>query len=61
MARARVVGQTASSSPVVVARIALAMSKQHYFVKLIPPRSTFPHDITSEERRLMEEPSRYFD
>ena len=38
----------------------MAMLKQHYFFKLIPPRSTFPQDITDEERRLMDEHSRYF-
>jgi uncharacterized protein YciI len=38
----------------------MAMVKQHYFFKLIPPRSTFPQDITDEERRLMDEHSRYF-
>ena len=37
------------------------MPKQHYFFKLVPPRSTFPHDITDEEKRLMDEHSRYFD
>ena len=37
------------------------MPKQHYFFKLIPPRPTFPYDITSDERRLMDEHSRYFD
>ena len=37
----------------------MAASKQYYFFKLIPPRATFPHDITPEERRLMEEHSRY--
>ena len=37
------------------------MSKQHYFFKLIPPRPTFPYDITSEEKRLMGEHSRYFE
>jgi uncharacterized protein YciI len=36
------------------------MAKQHYFFKLIPPRITFPQDITEEERRLMDEHSRYF-
>jgi len=36
------------------------MTKQHYFFKLIPPRSTFPHDITDAEARLMDEHSRYF-
>ena len=37
------------------------MSKKHYFFKLIPPRPTFPHDITDKEMRLMEEHGRYFD
>jgi uncharacterized protein len=37
------------------------MAKQHYFFKLIPPRPTFPYDITEPEKRLMEEHSRYFD
>jgi len=36
------------------------MAKQHYFFKLIPPRPTFPHDITDEERRLINEHGRYF-
>jgi uncharacterized protein len=31
------------------------MAKEHYFFKLIPPRSTFPHDITDAERRLMDD------
>lgn len=37
-----------------------AMEKQHYCFKLIPPRPTFPLDITSEERALMDEHSEYF-
>ena len=37
------------------------MAKQHYFFKLIPPRPTFPHDISAEERLLMDEHSRYFE
>jgi len=37
------------------------MAKQHYFFKLIPPRPTFPLDITPDETRLMEEHARYFD
>jgi uncharacterized protein len=37
------------------------MAKQHYFFKLIPPRPTFPQDITEPEMRLMEGHSRYFD
>jgi len=36
------------------------MTKQHFFFELIPPRSTFPHDITDAERRLMDEHARYF-
>jgi uncharacterized protein YciI len=36
------------------------MSKQHYFVKLVPPRSTFPMDITDAERVLMEQHAAYF-
>lgn len=36
------------------------MNKQHYFFKLIPPRPTFPHDITAEEKILMDEHSVYF-
>jgi uncharacterized protein len=35
------------------------MSKQHYCFKLIPPRPTFPHDITDSERTLMEEHGTY--
>ena len=29
------------------------MPKQHFFVRLIPPRPTFPGDMTAEERELM--------
>jgi uncharacterized protein YciI len=36
------------------------MDKQHYYFKLIPPRSTFPQDISSEERALMERHATYF-
>jgi hypothetical protein len=35
------------------------MSKQHFFVRLIPPRSTFPMDITPDEKVLMQEHARY--
>jgi uncharacterized protein len=35
------------------------MGKPHYFVKLIPPRPTFPMDITPEEKLLMQEHARY--
>lgn len=36
------------------------MAKQHFFLKLIPPRATFIQDITEEEKRLMAEHGRYF-
>jgi uncharacterized protein len=36
-----------------------AMGKQHFFVKLVPPRATFPQDITNEEKALMREHGRY--
>ena len=39
---------------------AIAMDKQHYFFKLIPPRPTFPRDITDEEKVLMNKHSVYF-
>jgi uncharacterized protein YciI len=39
--------------------ILLAMAKQHYFFKLIPPRKTFAQDMTAEEKRLMEEHARF--
>ena len=29
------------------------MSKQHFYVKLIPPRPTFPTDMSPEERAIM--------
>lgn len=35
------------------------MPKQHFFVKLLPPRATFPMDITPEEQLLMQEHARY--
>jgi uncharacterized protein len=35
------------------------MVRQHYFAKLIPPRPTFPMDMTSEERALMMEHVKY--
>jgi len=35
------------------------MVRQYYFVKLIPPRQTFPMDMTSEERALMMEHVKY--
>ncbi|HEX4039710.1 MAG TPA: YciI family protein [Acidobacteriaceae bacterium] len=36
------------------------MQKQDYFVKLIPPRATFPGDITPEERATMKRHSEYY-
>jgi uncharacterized protein len=36
------------------------MNKQHYFFKLIPPRPTFPQDMTDEEKILMDEHGAYF-
>jgi uncharacterized protein YciI len=36
------------------------MAKQHYFFKLIPPRPTFPQDMTDKERQLMDEHGHYF-
>jgi uncharacterized protein YciI len=35
------------------------MSKQFYFGKLLPPRPTFPVDMTDSERQLMSEHARY--
>lgn len=36
------------------------MPKQHYYFKLIPPRPTFPQDMSAEEKALMEQHSAYF-
>jgi uncharacterized protein len=36
------------------------MPKQHYFFKLIPPRPTFPQDITDHEKLLMKQHADYF-
>lgn len=35
------------------------MSKQHFFMKLIPPRPTFSQDMTAEERALMQQHVQY--
>lgn len=35
------------------------MAKQHYFGKLIPPRTTFPGDMSAAESALMAEHARY--
>jgi uncharacterized protein len=37
----------------------VAMKKQHYFFKLIPPRLSFPQDMTDEERPLISDHARY--
>jgi uncharacterized protein len=36
-----------------------AMSKQHFFLKLIPPRPTFAQDMTDQERAVMQEHVNY--
>ncbi len=36
------------------------MDKQYYYFELIPPRPTFPQDITSDERAVMDKHSAYF-
>jgi uncharacterized protein YciI len=36
------------------------MEKQTYFFKLIPPRPTFPADITADEAALMQQHSEYW-
>jgi len=36
------------------------MDKQHYFFRLIPPRPTFPADITPEEAALMKTHATYW-
>jgi uncharacterized protein YciI len=35
------------------------MAKHHFFLKLIPPRATFPYDITEAEKVLMTEHAAY--
>src|SRR3954447_24450611 len=35
------------------------MDKQQFYFKLIPPRDTFPSDITDEERALMAQHAAY--
>jgi uncharacterized protein len=30
------------------------MGKQHFFIKLIPPRATFPMDMSADERAIMQ-------
>lgn len=35
------------------------MSKQHFFLKLIPPRPTFAQDMTAEERAVMQQHVQY--
>lgn len=36
------------------------MEKQHFFFKLIPPRTTFPGDASAEELALMKQHADYF-
>jgi uncharacterized protein len=36
------------------------MPKQHYFFKLVPPRPTFPQDMSADERRWMTDHAAYF-
>jgi uncharacterized protein len=40
--------------PNAVRRVRQLMSKQHFYVKLIPPRPTFTVDMTSDERAIMQ-------
>jgi uncharacterized protein YciI len=35
------------------------MAKLHFFLRLVPPRPTFPHDMTDAERALMREHAVY--
>lgn len=37
------------------------MAVEHYFFKLIPPRPTFPFDISGEEKALMDLHAAYFE
>ena len=34
--------------------------QQHYFLRLVPPRPSFPHDMTEAERAVMIEHASYF-
>jgi len=36
------------------------MAKQHFFLKLIPPRATFTVDMTNEERLVMQQHVNYW-
>ncbi len=38
-----------------------AMSKQYFYFRLIPPRATFPQDITAGEAALMQRHADYFE
>jgi hypothetical protein len=35
------------------------MAKQHFFLKLVPPRDSFVMDMTADERRVMGEHAAY--
>ena len=36
------------------------MAKQHFYIRLIPPRPTFASDMSAEERALMQQHVAYF-
>jgi hypothetical protein len=36
------------------------MDKRPFYFKLIPPRPTFPYDMTKEEKELMDKHGAYF-
>ena len=36
------------------------MDKKYYALKLLPPRATFPGDITADERAIMQQHSAYW-
>jgi uncharacterized protein len=42
-------------------RVQSCPMSQHYFFKLIPPRPTFPYDITEKEKAVMDEHAVYFE
>jgi uncharacterized protein len=44
---------TGLTFPDAVRRVRQLMSKQNFYVKLIPPRPTFPADMSPEERAIM--------
>ena len=36
------------------------MEKKHFFLKLVPPRPTFPQDMSEEERNIMNKHAEYW-